>query len=40
MGKIIKVKYFEETQNQQGTLSLRFPVFLELRNDKDEVSYE
>ena len=40
IGKIIKVKYFEETQNQAGTLSLRFPVFLELRNDKDEVSYE
>ena len=39
IGKIIKVKYFEETHHQQGTLSLRFPVFLELRNDKDEVSY-
>lgn len=40
IGQIIKVQYFEETQNQQGGLSLRFPVFLELRTDKDEVSYE
>lgn len=39
IGKIIKVKYFEETQNQNGGISLRFPVFLELRNDKNEVSY-
>lgn len=40
IGQIIKVQYFEETQNQQGSLSLRFPVFLELRPDKDEPSYE
>lgn len=40
IGQIIKVQYFEETQNQQGGLSLRFPVFLELRTDKDEPSYE
>lgn len=40
IGQIIKVQYFEETKNQQGGLSLRFPVFLELRPDKDEPSYE
>ena len=40
IGQIIKLQYFEETQNQQGGLSLRFPVFLELRPDKDEPSYE
>ena len=40
IGQIIKVQYFEETQNQQGGLSLRFPVFVELRTDKDEPSYE
>ena len=40
IGQIIKVQYFEESTNQQGGLSLRFPVFLELRTDKSEPSYE
>ena len=40
IGQIIKVQYFEESKNAQGGLSLRFPVFLELRTDKDEPSYE
>ena len=35
IGKIISVQYFEETTNQNGGLSLRFPVFLSLRFDKD-----
>jgi DNA ligase-1 len=26
LGKIVTVQYFEETQNQTGTYSLRFPV--------------
>lgn len=38
VGKIIEVKYFEESTNAQGTLSLRFPSFVRIRDDKDEVS--
>ena len=37
--KIVEIQYFEETSNQNGGLSLRFPVFLQIRNDKNEVSY-
>lgn len=40
IGRIIKVQYFEESNNQQGGLSLRFPVFIEIRADKTEPSYE
>lgn len=40
IGKIIKVRYFEETKNKHGELSLRFPIFVEVRNDKNEPSYE
>lgn len=40
IGKVIEVKAFEETTNQEGELSLRFPVFIRIRNDKDEVSYD
>lgn len=40
MGKIITIKYFEETTNKKDNKkSLRFPIFLEVRNDKDEESY-
>ena len=40
LGKIIEVQYFEETENQKDdSLSLRFPVFLRIRNDKTEPSY-
>lgn len=40
VGKIIEVQYFEETTNKKDdSLSLRFPVFKMVRNDKDEVSY-
>lgn len=34
IGKVISVQYFEETVNQQGGMSLRFPVFLDFRTDK------
>lgn len=34
IGRVIKVQYFEETSNQQGGVSLRFPVFLGFRDDK------
>lgn len=40
VGKIIEVKAFEETTNQNGDLSLRFPVFIRIREDKDDVSYD
>ena len=33
-GLTMVVQYFEETTNQQGGLSLRFPVFLDFRMDK------
>lgn len=39
IGKIAKVQYFEETQNQNGNYSLRFPVFLEIRKDKNTPNY-
>ncbi|MGL5961718.1 MAG: hypothetical protein ACRCZ0_07180 [Cetobacterium sp.] len=39
IGKIIEVKYFKETSNQSGGLSLRFPIFLHVRHDKNEPSY-
>ena len=33
IGRVIEVQYFEETTNQQGGISLRFPVFRDFRND-------
>ena len=36
IGKIISVQYFEETVNQQGGISLRFPVYLDLRDSSDK----
>ncbi|HDJ3804747.1 TPA: ATP-dependent DNA ligase, partial [Staphylococcus aureus] len=37
-GKIVEISYFEESKNDKGGESLRFPVFKMVRNDKDEVS--
>lgn len=34
LGRIVEVKYFEETKNQNGGRSLRFPVVLRFRDDK------
>ena len=34
LGKIVEVKYFEETVNQNGGRALRFPVVLRFRDDK------
>lgn len=40
VGRIVQVQYFEETNNQNDDgLSLRFPVFQCIRDDKDEASY-
>ena len=39
LGKIVEIQYFEESKNQDGGISMRFPVFKKLRNDKSEPSY-
>lgn len=40
VGKIVTVKYKTETTNNNGTVSVQFPVFVGVRNDKDEENYE
>mgnify|MGYP004648611017 CR=1 FL=1 len=40
VGRIIEVQYFEESQSQDGNISLRFPVFKELREVGKEISYD
>ena len=42
IGKIIEIKYFEETTNQNGGKGIRFGGFKTIRNDKtvDDVNYE
>lgn len=41
IGKIIEVKYKEITKNKDtGAESLQFPVFVGIRKDKEEISYE
>lgn len=39
IGKIIGVKYKEETKNKDGGISIQFPVFEAVRFDKNEPSY-
>ncbi len=39
VNRIVEIKYFEESSDKEGHLSLRFPVFKCVR-DKDEISYE
>lgn len=39
IGKIITVKYKEETKNKEGGISIQFPVFEAVRFDKIEPSY-
>lgn len=39
IGTIVEVGYFEESANQNGGISLRFPTFKHLRNDKTTPSY-
>lgn len=40
VGKLIEIKYFRETMNKEGKLSVRFPSFIRIRDDKFEESYE
>lgn len=37
--KIVQIKYKGETKNKQGGLSVQFPIFEIVRNDKNGVSY-
>lgn len=39
LGKIAEIQYFRESRNQDGGLSVSFPVFICIRDDKDEPSY-
>ncbi|MCM1045258.1 MAG: hypothetical protein NC417_07085 [Candidatus Gastranaerophilales bacterium] len=39
VGKIVSVKYKEETKNKDGGISIQFPVFESVRFDKSEPSY-
>lgn len=39
IGKIVTVKYKEETKNKNGGISIQFPVFQCVREDKTEPSY-
>lgn len=40
VGHIIEVKYKEQTKNKEGSESLQFPVFISIRDDKDDISFE
>lgn len=39
IGKIVEIQYFEETKNDKGGVSLRFPIFKEVRLDKREADF-
>ena len=39
IGRIVEVQYFEESKNEKGELSCRFPIFKYVR-DKNEESYD
>ncbi|HAU85130.1 MAG TPA: hypothetical protein DCW90_06405 [Lachnospiraceae bacterium] len=39
IGRVIEVQYFEESSNEKGEFSLRFPIFKEVRELGKEVSY-
>lgn len=40
IGRVVEVQYFEESSNQDGGISLRFPVFKQIREVGKEVSYD
>lgn len=39
IGRVATIQYFEETKDKTGKLSIRFPVFKEIREKGKEVSY-
>lgn len=39
IGRVVTIQYFEQTNDANGKLSIRFPVFMELREEGKEVSY-
>ena len=39
IGKIAEIQFFEETKNDKGGVSLRFPIFKEVRLDKREADF-
>ena len=39
IGRVATIQYFEETNDADGKVSIRFPVFRELREEGKEVSY-
>ena len=39
IGKIVQIKFKDETKNKQGGLSVNFPSFQCIRHDKAEPSY-
>lgn len=39
LGAIVEIQYFEETTNADGGISLRFPIFKDLRLDKLEADF-
>lgn len=39
LGKIVEIQYFEETKNDKGGVSLRFPIFKDIRLDKLTADY-
>lgn len=40
INKLAKIQYFEETQNDKGELSLRFPVYLGIESDRELGDFE
>lgn len=39
IGQVVEIQCFEESQNQDGGLSLRFPVFKQVREEGKEISF-
>lgn len=39
LGRVAKIRFFEETEDRNGVKSIRFPVFEEIREEGKEVSY-
>lgn len=39
LGRVVEIKFFEESKNKDGGISLRFPTFVRLREEDKKVSY-